>query len=172
MCAWSVIRGRNPDEIEVVNSRAVFVIGNQCRCPAHIGVSLLLHHQTFVIGSLPHFSGRQPSLPIPWSFRASTFENGPSGQDLSRTACRTGASMEEKKGLLTDLLQKDDDPVRIEELRKEMAAIQDEIQKEVIVHIIETKKILDPGQQQKFFDLMRQSMSRTKGSWSTTNGGK
>lgn len=83
-----------------------------------------------------------------------------------------GASMEEKKGLLTDLLQKDDDPVRIEEFRKEMAAIQDEIQKEVIVHIIETKKILDPGQQQKFFDLMRQSMGRTKGSWSTTNGGK
>jgi len=83
-----------------------------------------------------------------------------------------GASMEEKKGLLTDLLQKDDDPFRIEELRKEMAAIQDEIQKEVIVHIIETKKILDPGQQQKFFDLMRQSMSRTKGPWSPKNGGK
>jgi len=82
------------------------------------------------------------------------------------------ASMEEKKGLLVDLLQKDGDPVRIETLRKEMAAIQDEIQKEVIVHIVETRKILDPRQQEQFFDLMRQSMSRTKSSWLPQNGGK
>jgi hypothetical protein len=41
-----------------------------------------------------------------------------------------------------------------------MAGIQDEIQKEVIVHILESKKILDPKQQQRFFDLMRQSMTR------------
>jgi Spy/CpxP family protein refolding chaperone len=83
-----------------------------------------------------------------------------------------GALMEEKKETLTDLLGKDSDPGSIENLRKEMAGIQDEIQKEVIVHIIETKKILDPGQQQKFFDLMRQSMTRAQSSWSPTNGGK
>jgi Spy/CpxP family protein refolding chaperone len=80
--------------------------------------------------------------------------------------------MEEKKGLLVDLLQKDGDPVRIEALRKEMAEIQDEIQKVVILHIVETKKILDPKQQEQFFNLMHQSMSRTKGSWSPKNGGK
>jgi Spy/CpxP family protein refolding chaperone len=70
--------------------------------------------------------------------------------------------MEEKKKSLTDLLQKGSDPTNIENLRKEMAAIQDDIQKEVIVHIIESKKILDPNQQQRFFDLMRQSMTRTQ----------
>jgi hypothetical protein len=80
------------------------------------------------------------------------------------------ASMEGKKALLVDLLQRDDGPARVEGLRKEIASIQDEIQREVIVHIIETKKILDPGQQQKFFDLMRQSMtSKTSG---FSHGGK
>jgi len=75
------------------------------------------------------------------------------------------ASMEGKKENLIDLLsQKDVDPVQVEGLRKEMAGIQDEIQKEVINHIMESRKILDAGQQQKFFNLMRQSM-RSKNSW-------
>jgi Spy/CpxP family protein refolding chaperone len=75
-----------------------------------------------------------------------------------------GALMEEKKETLTDLLQKDSDPVSIENLRKEMAGIQDEIQKEVIVPIMASKKILDPDQQQRFFDLMRQSMTHAQSS--------
>ena len=82
------------------------------------------------------------------------------------------ALMEEKKETLIALLQKDSDPASIENLRKEMAGIQDEIQKEVITHIMESKKILDPNQQQRFFDLMRQSMIQAKSSWSPTNGGK
>ena len=45
-----------------------------------------------------------------------------------------------------------------------MAGIQDDIQKEVISHIMESKKILDPIQQQRFFDLMRQSMTRAQSS--------
>jgi hypothetical protein len=69
-----------------------------------------------------------------------------------------GAVMERKKELLIDLLQKESDPVGIEKLRNEMARIQDEIQNEVIVHIAETKKILDPKQQERLFDLMRQNM--------------
>jgi len=75
-----------------------------------------------------------------------------------------GALMEGKKETLTDLLQKDSDPVKIENLRKEMAAIQDDIQKEVITHITELKKILDPQQQQRFFDLMRQNMTHAQSS--------
>jgi len=73
------------------------------------------------------------------------------------------ALMEEKKETLTDLLQKDSDPASIENLRREMASTQDEIQREVISHITELRKILDPDQQQRFFDLMRQSMARAKG---------
>ncbi len=75
------------------------------------------------------------------------------------------ASMEGKKENLVDLLsQKNVDPAKIEELRKEMAGIQDQIQKEVIDHILAFKKILSAGQQQQFFSLMQKSM-REKKSW-------
>ena len=84
----------------------------------------------------------------------------PLAQEFHERLAELGTHMEEKKETLTDLLQKDSDPVKIENLRKEMAEIQDEIQKEVIAHIIESKKILDSKQQQRFFDLMRQSMTR------------
>jgi hypothetical protein len=80
------------------------------------------------------------------------------------------AAMEGEKELLIDLLQKESDPVGIEKLRKEMAGIQDQIQNEVIVHIAETKKILDPKQQQRLFDLMRQSMVRN--TLALSSGGK
>jgi Spy/CpxP family protein refolding chaperone len=83
-----------------------------------------------------------------------------------------GAAMEEKKEVLVTLLQKNSDPVKIENLRKEMAGIQDEIQREVIAHITELKKILDPDQQKRFFDLMRQSMIRAQSPWSQNIGGK
>jgi Spy/CpxP family protein refolding chaperone len=86
----------------------------------------------------------------------------PLAQKFHARLAELGVHMEEKKETLTDLLQKDSDPANIENLRKEMAAIQDDIQKEVIVHIMESKKILDPIQQQRFFDLMRQSMTRTQ----------
>jgi len=65
-----------------------------------------------------------------------------------------------KNTRLVDLLgQKDIDQDQIEGLRKEIADIQDEIQKEVIAHIIESKKIFDPKQQERFLILMRQSMA-------------
>jgi Spy/CpxP family protein refolding chaperone len=86
----------------------------------------------------------------------------PLAQKFHERLAELGARMEEKKETLTDLLQKDSDPASIENLRKEMAGIQDEIQKEVIVHIMESKKIFAPNQQQRFFDLMRQSMTHAK----------
>jgi Spy/CpxP family protein refolding chaperone len=86
----------------------------------------------------------------------------PLAQSFHGRLAELGTRMEEKKETLTNLLQKDSDPASIENLRKEMAGIQDEIQKEVIIHIIESKKILDPNQQERFFDLMRQSMTRAK----------
>jgi len=86
----------------------------------------------------------------------------PLAQKFHERLAELGARMEEKKETLTNLLQKDSDPASIENLRKEMAGIQDDIQKEVITHIFESKKILDPNQQQRFFDLMRQSMTRAQ----------
>jgi Spy/CpxP family protein refolding chaperone len=83
-----------------------------------------------------------------------------------------GAAMEGKRELLVDLLAEGGDSARIENIRKEMAGIQDEIQKEVITHITELKEILDPEQQRRFFDLMRQSMARAQSPWSQNFGGK
>jgi Spy/CpxP family protein refolding chaperone len=81
------------------------------------------------------------------------------------------ASIEQKKDLLIDLLQRGDAPDRIDGLRAEMASIQDSIQKEVISHIEEIKKLLDSKQQEQFFDLMRQSMTYTTTSLPTPSGG-
>jgi Spy/CpxP family protein refolding chaperone len=83
-----------------------------------------------------------------------------------------GMAMEGKRELLVDLLAKDGDPASIENLRREMAGIQNEIQGEVISHIIETKKILDAKQQQRLFDLMKQSMAIRKSPWFSTKGGQ
>jgi Spy/CpxP family protein refolding chaperone len=69
------------------------------------------------------------------------------------------AAVKGKNTQLMNLLTKQEvDPARVEGLRKETAGIQDEIQKEVIAHILESKSILNPKQQQRFFDLVRQSM--------------
>jgi Spy/CpxP family protein refolding chaperone len=69
-------------------------------------------------------------------------------------------AMKGKNERLVELLgQKVVDPVQVEGLRKEIAGIQDEIQKEVIAHILDSKKILDAKQQNQFFALMSQSMA-------------
>ena len=82
-----------------------------------------------------------------------------------------GTVMEGKKGQLVDSLQKGADPTRIENLQKEMAGLQGEIQKEVIAHIMETKKMLNTQQQEHFFKLMRRSMTIAKVPWPPLNGG-
>ena len=95
----------------------------------------------------------------------------PLAQKFHGRLAELGSAMEGKKETLIDLLQKDSDPASIENLRKEMAGIQDEIQREVITHITETEKILNPDQQLRFFDLMRENMTRGRSPWSPTNGG-
>ena len=82
-----------------------------------------------------------------------------------------GAVMESKKGQLVDSLQKDAKPALIENLQKEMAGIQGEIQQEVIAHIMETKKVLNAQQQERFFELMHRSMTHAKIPWPPLNGG-
>jgi Spy/CpxP family protein refolding chaperone len=96
----------------------------------------------------------------------------PIAQKFHARLAELGTAMEGKRELLVDLLAKDGDPASIGNLQREMAGIQDEIQKEVILHITELKKILNPDQQQRFFDLMRQSMTRAQSPWSQNIGGK
>jgi len=69
-------------------------------------------------------------------------------------------AMKGKNERLVELLgQREVDPGQVEGLRREIAGIQDEIQKEVIDHILESKKILDAKQQKQFFVLMSQSVA-------------
>jgi Spy/CpxP family protein refolding chaperone len=96
----------------------------------------------------------------------------PLAQKFHSRLAELGAAMEGKREYLVDLLTKSGDPASIENLRKEIAGIQDEIQREVISHIIETKKILDAKQQQRFFDLMKQSMASGRNPWFSTKGGQ
>jgi len=86
----------------------------------------------------------------------------PLAQNFHGRLAELRTAIEGKRELLVDLLAKGGDSARIENLRKEMAGIQNEIQREVISHIIETKKILDAKQQQRFFNLMKQTMVTVK----------
>ncbi len=81
------------------------------------------------------------------------------------------ASIEQKKEILIDLLQRGGASDRIDGLRAEMTFIQDAIQKEVIAHIADIQQILDSKQQERFFHLMRQSMNCTGTSLSPSSGG-
>jgi Spy/CpxP family protein refolding chaperone len=87
-------------------------------------------------------------------------EMEPLAQKFHERLGKLGIAMKGKNERLVELLgQKVVDPVQVEGLRKEIAGIQDEIQREVIAHILESKKILDAKQQKQFFALMSQSMA-------------
>ena len=67
-------------------------------------------------------------------------------------------TIEARRNLLIDCLGEDaPDPQLMESIRKEISGYQDEIQKEVIAHIAESKKIMNPEQQKKFIELLRAS---------------
>ncbi len=71
-----------------------------------------------------------------------------------------GSSMQAKRNQFVELLGQDEiDHSRVESSRKEMAAIQSDIQKEVVAHLIQVKEILTPEQQKRFFALLRTSIN-------------
>ncbi|MDA8126227.1 MAG: periplasmic heavy metal sensor [Deltaproteobacteria bacterium] len=68
------------------------------------------------------------------------------------------AAVADKRNLLIDALgEEKTDLSKTETLRKEIAGYQDEIQKEVITHIAESKKIMTPDQKKRFIELLRVS---------------
>jgi hypothetical protein len=65
-----------------------------------------------------------------------------------------------KKDLLIKFLsQKNIDQIQIDRLRKQIAEIQDNIQKIVISHLLDVKITLDDNQQELFFALLHKSMN-------------
>jgi len=70
------------------------------------------------------------------------------------------SAMAGNKDQMVNLLSgKDSASRQVEKLREEMAAIQDTIQKLVISHVLEVKAILDLDQRERFFGLLRRSMT-------------
>jgi Spy/CpxP family protein refolding chaperone len=68
-----------------------------------------------------------------------------------------------KRDLMIRLLEKEEiDLIHIEEARTEIAAIQDEIQREVVVHITQTRDILNPEQRKHFFKMLQDSAASTQ----------
>ena len=74
------------------------------------------------------------------------------------------SDMEAKKIAMINLLSGENvSPARIEEIRKDMATIQDRIQKVVIAHVLDVKEILNPIQRKRFFELLSKSMHQEPG---------
>lgn len=78
---------------------------------------------------------------------------------------------EKKRELLVNLLSREAvDSGRIERLRKDMAGIQDQIQREVITHLLDVREILNPEQEKHFFELLQRSIKQ-ENSWFSKQGG-
>ena len=74
------------------------------------------------------------------------------------------SDMEAKKIAMINLLSGENvSPARIEEIRKEMATIQDSAQKVVIAHVLDVKEVLNPSQRKRFFELLSKSMHQEPG---------
>ena len=74
------------------------------------------------------------------------------------------SDMEAKKNAMINLLSGENvSPAKIEEIRKEMATIQDSIQKVVIAHVLDVKEVLNPSQRKRFFELLSKSMHQEPG---------
>jgi Spy/CpxP family protein refolding chaperone len=74
------------------------------------------------------------------------------------------SDMEAKKSAMINLLSGENvSPAKIEEIRKEMATIQDSIQKIVIAHVLNVKEVLNSNQSKRFFELLNKSMHQEPG---------
>jgi Spy/CpxP family protein refolding chaperone len=132
----------------VVNASAVATIGyhywrNICFTPsASCPLNQEDHYPYQDLGLSPEQLAKMASLSQSFHGRLSELE----------------ALIAAKRNLLIDLLGENEiDLRRTETIRKEIAGYQDEIQKEVIAHIAESKKIMTPDQQKRFIELLRTS---------------
>jgi Spy/CpxP family protein refolding chaperone len=74
------------------------------------------------------------------------------------------SDMDAKKSAMINLLSgKKVSPAKIEEMRKEMAKVQDSIQKIVIAHVLDIKDVLNSSQSKRFFELLSKSMHQEPG---------
>ena len=88
----------------------------------------------------------------------------PMGNTFHKSLKSLHSDMEAKKNAMINLLSGENvSPARIEEIRKEMATIQDSAQKVVIAHVLDVKEVLNPSQRKRFFELLSKSMHQEPG---------
>lgn len=131
-----------------VNASAVATVGyhywrNTCLTPsAPCPLNQKDHHPYQDLGLSPEQLAKMASLSDSFHRRLNELES----------------AVAAKRNLMIDLLGEDViDLPRTEAIRKEIAALQDDVQKEVITHIAESKKIMTPEQQKHFIELLRTS---------------
>ncbi len=84
---------------------------------------------------------------------------------------KLGGETEKKRERLVYLLSREEvDSGRIERLREDMAGIQEQIQREVITHLLDVRQILNPEQKEHFFTILRRSMKQ-ENNWFSKQGG-
>ena len=137
-----------------VNTAALAVGGYNWYCSRHLSSTALHpsdkmdHHFYQVLGLTPAQLSKMNPMAAGFHSRLESLHS----------------AMAEKKDQMVNLLSRKNSASRqIEKLREEMAATQDSIQKLVISHVLEVKAILDLDQQERFFDLLRRSMTHEHG---------
>ncbi len=148
----------------IVNASAITTIGyhywrNACLTPsAPCPLNQEGHHPYQELGLSPEQLAKMTALAGSFHGRLNELEG----------------AVETKRDLLIDSLGENQiDLPRTEAIRKEIAGYQDEIQKEVIAHIAESKRIMNPEQQKRFIGLLRASANHVQlNSPFPMNGGK
>ncbi len=85
----------------------------------------------------------------------------PLAHEFHSRLAKLHTAMEIKKNRLVKLLSAGQvNPEGIEQVRREMAGIQQEVQKDIIEHILQIRKILTSEQQQRFFALLHKSLQQ------------
>ncbi len=133
-----------------VNTAALAVGGYNWYCGRHLSSTALHpsdkmdHHFYQVLGLTPAQLAKMDPMAAAFHSRLESFHS----------------DMAEKKDQMVNLLSgKNSASRQVEKLREEMAAIQDSIQKLVISHVLEVKAILGLDQRERFFGLLRRSMT-------------
>ena len=152
-----------------------FIVGSQCGCPGHYWIPLLSQYVPDTISALPYVTWRQSSLPVPGPFKCSIIKNGTNSPKVSCTAWRTGERHGGEKGALGRSSSKrgrSHEDRRICGKRWPVSRMR--FKRRSSPTSWSQRRSLMPNQQQRFFDLMRQSMVQAKNSGlpTTTSGGK
>jgi len=130
-----------------------FCMTSAIRCPLNQGIHHMTPAMPFPINQGNHHLYQSLGLSD-----AQLAKMAPLSKEFHTRLTALRSQVMVKRDLMIRLLGSDEiDHGRIEETRKEIAAIQDEIQREVVIHITQTREILNPEQKKRFFKMLQDS---------------